>query len=282
MRYRWEAALVGVSAIWGWTFVVVQDAIELTPPFLFIAIRFAIAAVALAAFGAFRRLERADVARGAVAGLALFAGYAFQTVGLQYTTPSNAGFITGLFVILTPLIGALVLRRLPSRGTALGVVLATSGLALLASPSGFGRGDALMLGCAVSFAVHILLLGRLGPGRPAIALAGVQVAVASMLAATWTVAAERTGPGTDATVWWALAITGLGATAAAFLIQTRAQQVIPPTRTAVILSAEPVFAGIFGYALAGDRLGARGTAGAALIVAGILAAELLAPERESV
>lgn len=285
MRYRWEFSLIAVTAVWGATFTVVQDAVERVPPFLYLALRFAVAAAALGAFGAFRGLRRDEARAGVLIGLALFGGYAFQTVGLQYTTPSNAGFITGLFVVFTPLLASLVLRTPPVRATMLAVVLATAGLVLLAMPEGFrlGRGDGLVLLCAVSFAAHIVLLGRLAPGASALRLAGVQVATATVLCVAWSGLAEhRAPPGGDVTVWFAVGLTGLLATAAAFLVQTRAQQIIPPTRTAVILTAEPVFAGVFGYVLAGDRLGARGYAGAVLIVAGILAAELLAPARDEI
>src|SRR6266568_1603223 len=255
------------------------------PPFLFIGIRFALAAAVLAVIGAFREIQRHELRAGAITGLALFAGYAFQTVGLQYTTASNAGFITGMFVVFTPVIGALVFRRLPSTAASLGVILATSGLVLLAMPSGFHlrRGDALEVMTAITFAIHILLIARLGKGIPALRFAAIQIATAATLALIWSGIGEHTAPrGADAGVWFAIALTGIFATALAFLVQTRAQQEIPPTRTAVILTAEPVFAGIFGYLVAGDRLGARGYAGAVLIVAGILVAELLAPTGEVV
>jgi drug/metabolite transporter (DMT)-like permease len=222
---------------------------------------------------------------GVITGLALFSGYAFQTVGLEYTSASNAGFITGMFVVFTPVIGAIVFRRLPSTAASLGVILATAGLVLLAMPSGFHlrRGDALEVMTAISFAIHILLIARFGRGIPALRFASIQIATAAILALVWSGIAERaTPPGADAGLWFAIVLTGVFATALAFFVQIRAQQEIPPTRTAVILTGEPVFAGIFGYIVAGDRLGARGYAGALLIVAGIVVAELLAPTGEVV
>lgn len=278
-RYRWEFALIGICAIWGGTFVLVQDAVERVPPFLYLALRFAVAALALAALRVHRGLTRAEARAGVLMGLALFAGYAFQTVGLQYTSASNAGFLTGMFVVFTPVIGALVYRTLPARPVLAGVILATGGLVLLAMPSGFriGRGDSLEVLTAVAFAVHILVIGHLGPGKSAARLTFVQVCTAAVLASAWSIGAERTvPPWTDATVWFAVLLTGVFATSVAFFVQTRAQQQIPPTRTAVILAAEPLFAGIFGYVVAGDRIGARGLAGGALIIAGIIVAELRA------
>jgi len=283
-RYRWELALIGVAVIWGATFTVVKDAVARMPPFLFIGLRFLLAAGVLAIIGAFRGLTKREMQLGAITGFALFAGYAFQTVGLQYTTASNAGFITGMFVVFTPVIGAIVLRRLPSTAAGLGVILATGGLVLLAMPSGFHlrRGDALEVMTAITFAVHILLIARLGKDIPALRFTAVQIATAALLALAWSAVGEHNLGHPDAGTWFGIVLTGILATALAFLVQTRAQKEIPPTRTAVILTAEPVFAGVFGYLVADDRLGARGYAGAGLIVAGILVAELFAPSEEVV
>lgn len=283
-RYGWEAALVGVAVVWGSTFVVVQDAVEDMPPFLFLALRFALASLVMAALGGFRRFAPGEMRAGTAAGVALFAGYAFQTIGLQYTSSSNAGFITGLFVVFTPLIGAVVARRLPSGATLGGAALATAGLALLSLRGGFlpERGDALVLGAAAAFAAHIVVLGRVSAGRSALRLASVQVAVTALLSMVWSAAAERTAPAAPADVWGAIALTGVLASALAFFVQTAAQKIVPPTRTAIILTSEPVFAGVFGFWLAGERLTGRGYAGAALILVGIVVAEALAPEREAV
>jgi len=283
-RYRWEAALIGVSLIWGATFTVVKDDVARMPPFLFIGIRFALAALVLAAIGAFRGLTSREAKAGVITGLALFAGYAFQTVGLQYTTASNAGFITGMFVVFTPVIGTLVFRKLPSTAASIGVILATLGLVLLAMPSGFHlrKGDALEVMTAIMFAIHILLISRFGRDIPSLRFAATQIATAAVVALIWSGIAEHAAPPSSGNVWGGIVLTGVLATAIAFLVQTRAQREIPPTRTAVILTAEPVFAGIFGFWLAGDRLGARGYVGAVLIVAGILVAELFAPQEEVV
>jgi drug/metabolite transporter (DMT)-like permease len=275
--YRWELALVAVTAVWGSTFVLVRDAVAQVPPFAFIAYRFLAAAALLAAIrprlaaGAGRPLTAA----GVLAGLALFAGYGFQTVGLQYTTASNAGFITGLAVVLTPLLAALLLRQPPGRWPVAGALLAATGLALLSLQQlEVRRGDALVLGCAVAFAAHILLLGRFAPRFPSYPLAVVQLGTAGLLALGWAgVAGDLVVPG-SAEVWVALAITAVAASAGAFLVQTRAQQEVSPTRTAVILTMEPVFAGLFGFLLAGERLSGRGWVGAGLILAGMLVAEL--------
>src|ERR1041384_1470349 len=129
-RYRWEIALIGVSLIGGATFTVVKDSVERMPPFLFLGIRFGVATAVLAIAGSYRGLRKVDLVPGVVTGLALFAGYAFQTVGLEYTTASNAGFITGMFVVFTPVIGAVVFRRFPSTAAGIGVILAPGGVVL--------------------------------------------------------------------------------------------------------------------------------------------------------
>jgi drug/metabolite transporter (DMT)-like permease len=278
--WRWELALVAVTAVWGATFVVVREAVARVPPSAFIAVRFLAAAALLAALRPRQALrpDRGLVAAGAVAGLALFAGYAFQTVGLQHTSASSAGFITGLAVVLTPLLGALVLRQRPGRWPATGALLAAAGLALLTLDRfEVHRGDLLVLGCAFAFATHILLLGRYSPRHASYQLAVVQLATVGVLALAWAGAAgDLRLPGSNQ-VWFALAVTAVLASAGGFLVQTRAQRDVSPTRTAIIFTMEPVFAALFAFWLAAERLDARGWLGAACIVAGMLVAELGRP-----
>jgi drug/metabolite transporter (DMT)-like permease len=274
--------MVAVTAVWGSTFVLVRDAVAQVPPFAFVAYRFLAAALLLAAIrprlalgGPGRGLGLGPLGAGVAIGVALFCGYGFQTVGLQYTTASNAGFITGLSVVLTPLLGAVLLRQAPGRWPVTGACLAAVGLAFLSLQRlEVRRGDALVLGCAFAFAAHILLLGRYAPRLDTYRLAVVQLATAGLLAFAWAgVAGDLVVPA-SADVWVALAITSVAASAGAFLIQTRAQREVSPTRTAVIFTMEPVFAGLFGFLLAGERLSGRGWLGAGLILAGMLIAEL--------
>jgi drug/metabolite transporter (DMT)-like permease len=278
--WRWQLALVAVTAVWGATFVVVRDAVARVPPSAFIAVRFLAAAALLAALRPHQALrrDRRLAAAGVLAGLALFAGYAFQTVGLQYTSASSAGFITGLAVVLTPLLGALLLGQRPGRWPATGALLAAAGLALLTLDRlEVRRGDLLVLGCAVAFAAHILLLGRYSPRHASYQLAVVQLATTGVLALAWAAAAGDLRPPRSVQVWFALAITAVLASAGGFLVQTRAQRNVSPTRTAVIFTMEPVFAAVVAFWLAGERLAARGWLGAACILAGMLVAELGRP-----
>jgi drug/metabolite transporter (DMT)-like permease len=278
--WRWELALVAVTAVWGATFVMVREAVARVPPSAFIAVRFLAAAALLAALRPRQALrpDRGLAAAGVVAGLALFAGYTLQTVGLQYTSASSAGFITGLAVVLTPLLGALVLRQRPGRWPATGALLAAAGLALLTLERfEVHRGDLLVLGCAFAFATHILLLGRYSPRHASYQLAVVQLATVGVLALAWAGAAGDLRLPGSAQVWFALAVTAVLASAGGFLVQTRAQRDVSPTRTAIIFTMEPVFAALFAFWLAGERLAARGWLGAACIVAGMLVAELGRP-----
>ena len=178
-------------------------------------------------------------------------------------------------MVLTPLLGAVLLRQAPGRWPVTGACVAAAGLALLSLQRlEVRRGDALVLGCAFAFAAHILLLGRYAPRLDSYRLAMVQLATAGLLALAWAgVAGDLVVPA-SADVWVALAITSVAASAGAFLIQTRAQREVSPTRTAVIFTMEPVFAGLFGFLLAGERLSGRGWLGAGLILAGMLIAEL--------
>lgn len=266
--------------IWGLTFPMVKDAVDRVPVFSFNAVRFLLAALVLGAVAAPRlgRLSANGWLHGALLGAALFAGYAFQTVGLQYTNASNAGFVTGMFVVFTPLLSAALLRRSPGTGAATGAALAMVGLALLSLGPGFvpRSGDVIILGCAVAFAVHIVGLGAWSHRHDPMALTTVQLLISGALHALFAGGLEvgRASMSWDGQVVVALLVTALLASAAGFWIQTAAQQVIPPTRTAVILTMEPVFAGLFGYLLLDERLSARGWLGCALILAGMLVAEL--------
>ncbi|MBI4260088.1 MAG: DMT family transporter, partial [Actinobacteria bacterium] len=254
--------LVGVAAVWGVTFSVVKEAVERIPPVEFLALRFGIAAVLLTAFAwpQVRGLGVSGLGAGALAGLALLAGYSLQTIGLQYTGATNAGFLTGLFVVITPLLSALLLRRLPAPGALVGVVLATAGLGLLSLTSGLGvrYGDALVLGAAASFAVHIVVLGRFSPVHSPAGLTAVQMWVAAALATGWSLAAERVVVPSGGFVWFAVLISAVVSSALGFYVQTLAQRYVSPTRTAVVLASEPAFAGLGGFLLLGETLSPRG------------------------
>jgi drug/metabolite transporter (DMT)-like permease len=274
-----ELALVCIAGVWGLTFTMVQDAIAILPSLAFLAYRFTAAAVIVAPL--FRRrlasLPRAGWRAGAVMGVFLTAGYTFQTLGLERTTPSDAGFITGLFVVLTPVLGALFLRQRISGMAWAAAAVSALGLYLLAGAGGHFslRGDGLVFLAAVSFAAHILATGRAAGRFDVGALLVIQLGVAGGVCLALAAATGDLEAPHGAEVWSALAVTAVFASALGFFVQTYAQQHAPPARTALILASEPAFAGLFGFLLADDRLSAVAWSGAGLIMAAIVAVELI-------
>jgi drug/metabolite transporter (DMT)-like permease len=274
-----ELALIGIASVWGLTFVMVQDAIELLPTMAFLAYRFIPAALIVAVI--FHRQLRALPPEGWRAGLVmgvfLTGGYVFQTLGLEDTSASNAGFITGLFVVLTPVLGAVFLRqRIPTIAwVAAGVSML--GLWLLSGAGGEFelRGDGLVLLCACSLAAHILATASAVERFEVGALLAVQLGVVGVTCLAIGAAAGQLEAPEGATVWSALLVTSLVASALGFFVQTFAQQHAPPARTALILASEPAFAGLFGWLLNDERLTATGWLGAGLIMAAILAVEVV-------
>lgn len=278
--YVAEFALIGVAAVWGLTFPIVQDAVAIIPTMTFLAYRFIPAAALVAAVSRreLKKLSLRGLGAGLVMGAFLTAGYIFQTLGLERTTASNAGFITGMYIVLTPVFGALLLGHRPGGLAWIAAAVATLGLFLLSGAGGEDSnlaGDGLVLMCAASFALHILATDRAVKGHDVSALLVVQLAVAGLFSLAVAGAAGDLVIPTDASVWVALAITSVVASAVGFFVQTYAQQHASPARTALILGSEPAFAGLFAYLLKGETLGAPQWLGAGLILTAIVAVELV-------
>jgi drug/metabolite transporter (DMT)-like permease len=274
--WRADAALAGNTLIWGSTFVLVQAALSDISPLLFLAIRFTIAALALALL--FRSRARYRPTRGGLAaGACLFAGYLFQTVGLQFTTASKSAFITGLAIPLVPLLASLVYLRRPQWFEMAGVVCATTGMGLMTLQGEtlrIGRGDLLTFFCAVAFALHIIVVGHYSGRISYESLSWMQVAAAAVLAGSTFWWVEKPVLRLTPLVLVALGVTGLLATALAFTVQAWAQQHTTPTRTALLYSLEPVVAWVTSFLVTGETLPRRGAMGAGLILAGVLMVEL--------
>ena len=270
------AALILVTAVWGFTFVQVKDAVELYPLFAFLAVRYLIASAALApvAVRRIRTLGREGLAAGAILGALIALGIGLQTAGLERTTVTSAGFITGLYVLFTPLLALALFRTPIPRELWVAVGLALLGLALLSGvPEGSGVGDALVLVSTVAQALQIVMVERYANRFDAVALTFVEVAGACVIFLLIAVARGDLSVPHGATVWAALLVTALFAVAFAYLVQVWAQRQVSATRIAIIFSLETVFAGLAGYLFAGDRIGAVGFAGCAAIFAGIVLAE---------
>ena len=273
-------ALLLAAAIWGFTFPVVKDALDHISPFEFLAIRFMLATVVLAAirFRAARDVFRKHVKAGLIAGSLLALGHAFQTTGLELTLSTNAGFITGLYVVFTPLLAAVFLRRRPAALVLFGVGITALGLGLMslqidASGMSFNVGDFLVLLCAVTYAGQIVALGRYSAESDTMVLTIQQLAVTGLLFTVLMPTQPITAP-VGWTVWIAILATALGSSVFGISVQTWAQGRISPTRAAVIFSMEAPFAALAAYILADERLSSRAWFGAALILAGMLIVEL--------
>jgi drug/metabolite transporter (DMT)-like permease len=262
--------LLAVTAVWGWTFVLVKDAVTQYPTLPFLQIRFVVALVVIAVV-VHRLPARRELRAGALIGAVLAGGYLAQTAGLTITSPGNAGLITGLFVVLTPLLNRFF--GVPIHWwTWVSVVVSFVGLALLTGgPSGMNLGDLLVLACAVLFALHIVLLGRWSPNTSFGSLTLVQMGMCAALfsaGGTWSLRLP------NGQVWFAIIITGVFASAAGYFIQTWAQAHISANRVALILATEPAWALVAAVVLAGQRFGPAQSVGAALILAAIVGHEL--------
>ena len=276
MRLIYTLLLVAVTAVWGWTFVVVQDAIAVYGVIPFLAVRFVLAGAALAPIYAAKLTRRSLIVGGGI-GVVLAAGYLFQTTGLLFTTPTNSGLITGLFVVFAPIADRLLFGANVSRQVILAVALSLLGMVLLAGggPEGANWGDLLTLLCAAALGLHIALLSRYAASYDAGALTLAQIlSIALLFIIVWPFFGSVSLPPPE--VWVALLVTGLLASAGAFLVQTTVQQHIPAARTAIILTMEPVFAALFGYWLAGDRLVAVQILGALMILSALVIGEVAA------
>lgn len=275
-----DFSLVAVALIWGATFILVKQALGEISTLLFLTLRFSIATIVLALIF-HKRFRQENIGRavraGFLAGSLLFTGYVLQTFGLKYTSASKTGFITGLYIPLVPLFSSVIYKKTPQTSEIMGVLAAFTGLALMSIQRtlfDIGLGDVLVAGCAVAYAFHILVLGRFAGSADVGVLTVAQIATTALLSAATFRWAEPAHLHWTASVWVALLVTGLLATALAFSVQTWAQRYSSPTRTALIFSTEPVFAWVASYLLAGEVLSERAAIGAALILSGILLVEL--------
>ncbi len=266
-------ALIGITAIWGSTFFVIKDAVGAIDPVDFLAVRFTIAAVTAVAFcwRRLRRLTRRQWAVGLALGTVFAAAQITQTVGLLYTSASVSGFITGTYVILTPLILWLGFGARLRPATWVAVTLAIAGLAVLGLNGfdGNGLGEALTLAGAVLFSLHIILLDRWAQAADALSLSVVQLIALAVICAALGAPGGYPVP-SAVNVWAAIAYTAIAAGLVTLLAQTWAQQHVPPTRVALLMTLEPVFASTFAVTLGGEEATPRLLLGGTLIVAGTI------------
>ena len=274
-RTKAELLLVVATFFWGATFVIVKGALADTSPLLFIALRFLLAGLLMWLLMARGRIGRQAFLSSLLLGTVLFAGFAFQTWGLLYTTPSRSAFVTGFSVILVPLISHFSGYRL-GRGNAAAAALGLAGLYFLVLPSGIGtvnRGDLLTLLGAVSFAIHIVLLGTWSRRISFMQFAPGQIMVVGMIAILAVPFAPAPALHWTGRLVFAIAVTAVFATAFAFSAQVWAQQYTPPAHAALIFALEPVFALLTSLIVTGEHLGGKEVLGFALILAGMVVSE---------
>ncbi|HEY6306485.1 MAG TPA: DMT family transporter [Candidatus Angelobacter sp.] len=278
--------LVLMTMVWGSTFVLIKQALADASPLVLNAVRMSLAAVLLTAYyhKQLAGLDRKAFAAGAIVGLFLFLGYAFQTTGLKLTTPSKSAFLTGVSTVLVPLIMVVFWRAKTHPWRAVGITLALAGLFLMTVPAGrqgladfakVNRGDLLTIACAIAFAWHIVLLGRATRCFAFEQIAVLQVAVAAALMALTAPFLEQPHFRLSVTVTATVLVTGIFGTAVAFTTQAWAQQFTPATHTALIFTLEPVFAWLTSFLYLNERLGLRAGVGALLILSGVLVSEVL-------
>ncbi len=273
-----DLALLLVTVIWGSSFVLTKNVLDYLPTFNFLAIRFIIAAVisGIIFYKNMLRTDRHTLKYGVLIGAILFAAYGFQTVGLNYTTASKSGFITGFSVVIVPLFSALLLKLKPHREAVAGVILAMVGLGFLTLNASLSLnvGDFYTLIAALMFAMHIITVGKYTVKVDSIAMAVIQIAVVGILSLFFSLGIERPIIPKGINVWSAILILAMLATSGAYIIQNAMQKFTSPTHTALIYTGEPVFSALFAYLLLGERLTAQGILGSLLILSGMLVSEL--------
>jgi len=275
---KYIIGLISVSIIWGGTFPLVKVSLDYISPFGFLALRFLIASLLLILIY-FKNLRENRVAINAsfVLGIFLFLGYAFQTVGLKYTTSSNAGFITGLYVVFTPIFAYFIVKERITWKVIIALLLSTMGLYFISGMSRFNVGDGLELLCAIAYGVHVSLIGKYSREYDAATLTIMQLFFVFLFSSIfWGSEGFKMIP--SPLLAFGVLFTAVFASAIGILVQVHSQKHISPSRAAVIFTTEPVFAGIFSYIFLGEHPGIIGIIGALLILFAML---LAASEKES-
>ena len=274
-----EIYLLIIVIIWGSTFALIKGVIDTIPPYTYLAYRFLLAALILVVIF-WKRLKKLNIMvlkKGSLIGIFLFLGYTLQTVGIKYTTATKAGFITGLSVVLVPIISHFFIKDKVSRNSVIGVVLAFTGLWFLnySGSFSFNLGDFLVLLCAFSFAMHIISVGLFSKKLDYVLLAITQITVVFVLSLLMALIFERPAIhlSYSSYIWWSIVITGIFATALAFYMQNRFQRYSSATKTAIIFSGEPISAAMFAYLLLGEKVGLIAWAGGLLIIFGMIVSQ---------
>ncbi|QZY53978.1 DMT family transporter [Crassaminicella profunda] len=277
-QYKADLALIFVTLAWGLSFILTKNSLNALSTFNFLAIRFFIASlsVAIIFYKRILKIDKTTLKYGIIIGFIMFSGYAFQTLGLNYTTTAKSAFISGLCVILVPIFSALFLKKAPKPAVIIGVILSAIGLGLLTLDDSLSLnlGDLLTLLCAFVFAFQILSISKYSVKVDTVNLAFIQISVVGFLSAIVSFLFEAPTIPTTQKVWTDILFLSFFCTSGAFIVQNTAQKYTSATHAALIFTGEPVFAAIFGYFLCGEILSIRGFIGGFLIVFSMLLAEL--------
>ncbi|MGD9487536.1 MAG: DMT family transporter [Calditrichaceae bacterium] len=277
-KTRADLLLLSVTVFWGTTFIISKLTLESVPLQTFLAIRLSLAAffMTLIAIPHRKLIDRSTVTHGAILGIFLFISYLFQMWGIQHTSASNAGFITGLSVVFVPAFGILFFRAHPRLNSLAGVALATAGLLLLSggNPLKWNYGDYLVLVCTFSVTFHVILTGKYARLHNIYVLTAVQLIAVSILSLSTLPFSESPGFIPTTIYLYVLLYLALFGTVYTFLMQTAMQRFTTATRTALVFSMEPVFAALFAFLIAGEILPFTGWLGGLLIVFGMITAEI--------
>jgi len=279
LEFLADASMLSIALIWGSTFIIVKQAVEMTPPVAFNTLRFFVAAVSILPFVYLRRknINWQSIKQGLTLGVVLFLIFTLQTIGIKYSSASVAGFLTGLYVLFVPIMSSLFYKMIPHPMTIVGAFLATVGMLLTGSTGSlnFTGGEWLVMGGAFFIAVQIILTDKFSKESDVVLLSAFQIITAFLLGLGYNLIFEPSLLPEDNTLyfWGSVIGTGVFATVICFLVQTAMQKYTTPSKAAVFFTMEPVSSAFFSFLIVGEVLSGRQYSGAGLIVAAILLAE---------
>jgi len=286
IKIKAEVILLGVVIIWGYTFPVIKNVLNIIPPFTFLTYRFflAFSLIYLIFRSRLRRINSLTIKNGFLIGLFLFLGYFGQTVGTQFTTATKTAFITGISVVIVPIISYFWTREKIYRNSAIGVLLAMIGLWLMNTNGTIyhiNLGDSLVFLGAIGFALYIVAVDIYTKKLDYVQLVFIQLITVSLMSFLMAIIYEKEALTLhyNSYVWWAVVLNGVFATALAFYLQNRFQKYSNPTKIAIIFSAEPVFGALFSYLILGETIGIFGFMGGVAIFSGMFVAQIEQPEK---
>ncbi|SRR6056297_1283194 len=274
-----DISLFFVTVVWGISFLLTKNSLDFLETFNFLAVRFIIAFFVsfLIFYKKFKSIDKNTIKYGFLVGAVLYVNYAFQTVGLNYTTVSKSAFITGMNVVLVPIFSTIIIKKIPERKVIFSTIMAFVGLGLLTINGEINEiniGDVYTFISAVGFALYIILIGKYTKSVESIVFATIQIGVVGVLSLFTSFIVENPTLPTELVAWGNILFLSILCTSGAFIVQNVAQRYTSPSHTALIFTGEPVFAAFFGYIILGELLSFRGTIGAILILTGMLIVEV--------